>query len=285
MAPGYLLAQIIAGFTLSVLVMGGLALFLQWKRWRRKIEGERPPQREKIMRPPGHFAMLRLDQLREDMLFIIAQTAAAACVLGLFLLVFFDLISGLLAGRIQFSELTQLKVVAVLLPALLMCLAAALWVIRCFLRVSRLDEDIRNWRFGLRGEQAVAEKLNSRELASAGYAAFHDLPGDGNWNVDHVVVGPGGVFVLETKAETKRKPTRDQAPQDVFFDGNPRFPLVLRHHAVPQAERNARWVRNLLKRFPLRSPRRADRSRARLVCKTPHRSPILPSQSHEPRPR
>ena len=52
--------------------------------------------------------------------------------------------------------------------------------------ILKLATDVRNWRFGLRGEQAVAEKLADRTLAAAGYSAFHDVPGTGGWNIDHV---------------------------------------------------------------------------------------------------
>ena len=42
---------------------------------------------------------------------------------------------------------------------------------------------------------------------------FHDVPAKREkreWNVDHVAVGPGSVFVLETKARAKMKATREQ---------------------------------------------------------------------------
>jgi hypothetical protein len=112
---------------------------------------------------------------------------------------------------------------------------------------------MRNWRFGLRGEQAVAEKLADRALAAAGYVAFNDLPaknGKKEWNVDHVVVGPGGVFVLETKARPKRKATQDQEEAKVIFDGKMlQFPWCVDWDVVEQVGRNATWVRELIKEF------------------------------------
>jgi hypothetical protein len=55
---------------------------------------------------------------------------------------------------------------------------------------------------GIRGERVVADALE--RLRSAGYEVFHDVQGEG-FNVDHVLVGPGGVFVVETKARSKRR--------------------------------------------------------------------------------
>ncbi len=52
---------------------------------------------------------------------------------------------------------------------------------------------------------------------SQGYQVFHDVQ-FGNWNIDHVVVGPKGVFAVETK--TWRKPGVDsRLAAKVVFDG------------------------------------------------------------------
>lgn len=65
-------------------------------------------------------------------------------------------------------------------------------------------EDIRwmlNHLKGARGEEAVGRILES--LEPRGFRAIHDLD-TGRGNVDHVVVGPTGVFAVETKAWTGR---------------------------------------------------------------------------------
>ncbi len=66
-------------------------------------------------------------------------------------------------------------VIAVALVGLISFLCA----IREFQIVWRTDDKLRNWRFGMRGEEAVGEKLVIREVAAAGYVAFHDVPGRG----------------------------------------------------------------------------------------------------------
>src|SRR6188472_2002795 len=52
------------------------------------------------------------------------------------------------------------------------------------------------WAKGIRGELMVAELLT--ELEPQGYRVLHDVE-TGHGNLDHVVIGPNGVFVLETK--------------------------------------------------------------------------------------
>lgn len=53
---------------------------------------------------------------------------------------------------------------------------------------------------GVRGERLVGQLLE--ELRPKGYRIFHDIQGKG-FNVDHVIIGPGGVFVIETKTVSK----------------------------------------------------------------------------------
>lgn len=53
------------------------------------------------------------------------------------------------------------------------------------------------WRKGAEGERIVSNFLNKLPV---GYFVFNDvmLP-DGRGNIDHVVIGPNGIFVIETK--------------------------------------------------------------------------------------
>jgi len=55
---------------------------------------------------------------------------------------------------------------------------------------------IENWQDGAIGEQWTGRAL--RELESQGWRIFHDLAAS-HGNIDHVVVGPGGVFLLDSK--------------------------------------------------------------------------------------
>ena len=51
---------------------------------------------------------------------------------------------------------------------------------------------------GAHAEEVVAERLMN---LPDGYHAFHDIAFDG-FNIDHVVVGPGGIFLVETKSHS-----------------------------------------------------------------------------------
>jgi hypothetical protein len=56
---------------------------------------------------------------------------------------------------------------------------------------------VERWRQGAQGEKATARAL--RPLTSSGWTVLHDLPRADGGNIDHVVVGTGGVYLLESK--------------------------------------------------------------------------------------
>jgi hypothetical protein len=58
--------------------------------------------------------------------------------------------------------------------------------------------DERNWRVGADGEETIGAKLE--KLTKHGWHVLHAVPiGDLGADIDHVVIGPGGVFTLNTK--------------------------------------------------------------------------------------
>lgn len=66
---------------------------------------------------------------------------------------------------------------------------------------------------GAYAEEVVAEILKDLPV---GYHAFHDLAFDG-FNIDHVVVGPGGIFLVETKSHSGKVDARGE---NLLLNGN-----------------------------------------------------------------
>jgi hypothetical protein len=91
------------------------------------------------------------------------------------------------------------------------------------------------------GEKAVGQHLEA--LRASGYSVFHDLMGDG-FNVDHVIVGPAGVFTIETKAW--RKPAKGAT--EITFDGESLLVAGREpeRNPVVQAKAQANWLRQIL---------------------------------------
>ena len=94
-------------------------------------------------------------------------------------------------------------------PKLLTLLAAGA-IAYSWVSLRRLRRKVRSLRLGWEGERVVGELLDS--LRAKGFLIFHDIPGSG-FNLDHVVIAPQGVLVVETKTHSKYPDSR------VYFDG------------------------------------------------------------------
>jgi hypothetical protein len=249
-APAFGSSQII-GIVLGIgLVVAAFAVLAWLKRRSQVTRHERPPQRAKILRPPGYSLTCRIDELADQFTSSVMQAVGAGAVLGLAGAALYPLMEGLVLRRFTFAEIRSHPQSYVLLSVAALGLSALAWTIGNIIQAAKIHRNIRNCRFGLRGEQAVAEALADGAIAAAGYIAFHDVPGDGAWNVDHIVVGPGGIFVLETKTRSRRKPTHEQPDHEVWFDGQSlQFPWCIDRDAALQAERNAEWLRRFISGF------------------------------------
>ena len=68
----------------------------------------------------------------------------------------------------------------------------------CFALAARMNPPtwIEQWQSGAYGEQRTGREL---EKLSSEWLVLHDLTRSNGTNIDHVVVGPPGVFLLDTK--------------------------------------------------------------------------------------
>lgn len=111
-------------------------------------------------------------------------------------------------------------------------------------RLYQLLKQRRNLYLGLDAEMAVGQELN--HLMLHGCRIFHDFPAK-NFNIDHVVIGPGGVIAVETKGRAKRDQGGGSADAKVIFNGEYlRFPSWLEKNPVLQARRQAVWLQKWL---------------------------------------
>ena len=67
---------------------------------------------------------------------------------------------------------------------------------------------------------AVWQEMEHNGITGATYTlkVYHDIPGN-NFNIDHVVVGPNGVFAVETEGRSKPNRGRGQSDATVVYDG------------------------------------------------------------------
>jgi hypothetical protein len=196
---------------------------VSFDRWRRKRRDERQPLSEKLLRPAGYSLQRRLEDLNDSF-----NTWFAAAFL-------FSLLAVLVSPMAPNGNIDRVIFLSMFGLAAAVC-AVVTW---------RRLKQIRDYRRGLAGEQAVAEQL--QPLFASGYQIFHDIPGSGKWNIDHVAVGPAGVFAIETKYRTKRPGKLSERDNEAIFDGNKiQFPSGYDTKAPEQARQNARWLATML---------------------------------------
>jgi nuclease-like protein len=118
--------------------------------------------------------------------------------------------------------------------------AAQLWVLARLWSVLRLS---RRLRYGYEAELVAGQELNG--LGGLGYHVFHDVPlGARAPKADHVLVGPAGVFAVQTEARARRGASPER---EVTYDGAS-LQFAQRRETAPleQAIAQAVRVRSLL---------------------------------------
>jgi hypothetical protein len=128
--------------------------------------------------------------------------------------------------------------------AICSALAALPVMILSLWRIGRLWQTRTKHFLGWFGERIVGEQL---QLATVhGWRIFHDLPFVNNgadFNIDHVALGLGGVFLIETKTRRKGNARPGFDDNKVYFDGRDLvWPWGEDNHGLEQAERNALWL-------------------------------------------
>lgn len=98
-------------------------------------------------------------------------------------------------------------------------------------RVLRVHTDERAWRLGAVGEEKVAAQIARASRREPGWRALHSIPvGERGADIDHLVIGPGGVFTINAKHHPG---ARVWVGGEAFFVNGQRHPYVRnsRHEA------------------------------------------------------
>lgn len=94
-------------------------------------------------------------------------------------------------------------------------------------------------RDGLVSERVTGMQLN--RLVARDCVVLNDLPAD-KFNIDHVVIAPAAIYVVETKSFRKPRDGGKQA-SIVRYEGDALvFPDFRTRKPLEQAERNAKWL-------------------------------------------
>lgn len=181
----------------------------------------RSPIKDKPLRHAGQSLEAERDAILSDKFEPIAMVAVFMVVL---------------AALEWWRELTNAKP-----QAMLASVAAVIAVGLAARQFFKLRPRLKALRLGIEGEKVVGQFLERLRLQ--GYDVFHDILAPG-FNIDHVLIGPAGVFTVETK--TWSKPPRGDAR--ISFDGEQLLAdgLAPDRDPIVQAHAQAAWLRNIL---------------------------------------
>jgi Nuclease-related domain len=215
---------------IELALIGTLAL-LFWLIVERVIKRERAdrksPFTKTLQRGPGESCLRKIDELDDKL--IEWKT---------FLLVGFGVLVGLAMGAFVPAYKSPFFVASFGVFSL----AGAIFI------MVRIRQNIRerlNYRLGFDGERHTAQAL--MPLLGEGYDLFHDLEFKDatgkTFNIDHVLLGPAGVIVVETKTRSKEAAGKGPDATTVRYDGKQiRYPKGPETDGLGQALANAKHL-------------------------------------------
>lgn len=202
---------------------------LQWhqKRYKQKVIS---PISAGFLREAGHSLRIKYEDLRLDamsyLIFLVFLPIYPLAYIGA---------SSLVGSDDQKPFLVLVTILALLFAV------PKIWL---------LLKEIRKIRLGLEAEIACGQELD--QLMREGWYVFHDVPaskGKTTFNIDHILIGPPGVFVVETKGRSKPLSKSGEKKWKVeFANGRLQFPGWNETAPIEQAQMNSSYVSSWLPR-------------------------------------
>ncbi|NCB59676.1 MAG: NERD domain-containing protein [Gammaproteobacteria bacterium] len=163
-----------------------------------------------------------------------------------------------------FGQITEILMIGLMLPLLLLIqayffnikLSLTAWIITGTIgfitfvfkirNILKLVKSLEQNRLGYSCEMAVGQELeNLIRPVNHPYRLYHDIPFE-NYNIDHLVVGPNGVFVVETKGRSKHIIEGSKQFKVVVENDSLIFPTHTEKEPIEQVRRNVLSVRKWL---------------------------------------
>jgi hypothetical protein len=187
---------------------------------------KRSPLVGSARRHPGQSLLVRLGELNQSI------DTSLACLLLAPLLLYAAYISYLYFGR-RHTDLAGSVIIASA------CIGLSTYYL--IKRRRHLKERRSVW-IDYEGELSVGQELN--RLMLEGYVVFHDFLAD-DFRLDHIVVGPNGVFGVETKSRSWPKGKKHGLGAVVAYNGRVLdYPHGTDMTTIEQAERQASRLSN-----------------------------------------
>lgn len=211
-----------------------VAVVLAVGSWALRKRKERHPVEFRLRRGPGESLRRKLAKFDEGLFFQVSGSALAPIIVAY----------GVLWLMVKIAPHTPVWLgLAIVGVTLVVCaIISGRWLWRQLIIY-------RNYQLGYLGERYVGEQLAL--LEHDGFQVFHDIPNDEKktkFNLDHVVVGPTGVWLIETKTRRKGRSRPGFKEHEVVFDGCQLiWPWGEDHHGLDQTANEVRWLKEWIK--------------------------------------
>ena len=213
---------------LFLMSLGIAVLLIKAMKAYHGLKKRRSPFTAKFLSAPGQSLIEKMDTINDDLVAYMAMLIAMPILLYAFF------ISDLYFKTRPVSWNLVLAYIVI----------GGLFVGGLIFKIIRLFNLRRSMRLGYEGEVATGQELN--QLMFHGYHVYHDFVAD-KFNIDHIVVGPTGVFAVETKARPKPVSNNRKEDAQVVYDGQCiHFPSWKEARPLEQARNQAIWLERWL---------------------------------------
>jgi len=219
--------KLLTGFIPLVILAGSIIItYIFGHVYKFSKKGRRSPLIRQLLRSPGESLRTQIEDITVDIIFFLMS-------LFVIPLLFYSIyLSQILGGGKAGTPVIILSAIASF--------------VSCTIKLWKLFKLRNRLSLGLDCELAVGQELN--HLMLEGCRVYHDFPAE-KFNIDHVVVGPRGVFAVETKGRAKpRKEHKEEKERggektEIVYDGEVlNFPGWQEKEPLEQARRQAEWL-------------------------------------------
>ncbi len=193
-----------------------------------KNRNKKTPLNIDILRSPGQSLQRKINEINEEISeninYIFIVPCALFCQIS---------ISLLTTGNVPTKFIISLSIIITIIS----CIYFSLKNISLFSKRNKIT-------LAYECELSVGQELQN--LMSEGFKIYHDFPAN-SFNIDHIAVGPSGIYAIETKG--RAKPTKAENNNwHVTFDGKQLiFPYWKESKPIEQAKRQAIWLQKWIK--------------------------------------
>lgn len=217
---------------LIFIILLGIGFFLSFLAvyfFRQSIKEKKSPVNDKLLRSPGETLRQEIDKISDTMVEKLLFLVIMPVWIGSFLII------QPLSSNQNIDIISLILVFLIFFPVFI-------WQ---SIQLYKLLSKRKNLQLGYDCELAVAQMLCP--LYKLGYEIYHDFQATDNFNIDHIAVGPHGVFAIETKGRSRSKENKEGNWKIQYTGEKLIFHNFYETKPIEQARSQAKWLFNWIK--------------------------------------